>query len=379
MKRHSISLALLMGISSSFLSANKVAPISNEVVTATISELEAQDKLRTKVRWLTLGAVMGTAGYVGYKWYYQEDPKKLSPSQEEQAAQLKELKRQLDELKSSQKAAEKPPAAPKEQDPWYERWPKGAWNKVCGIPSGIVTLLGSTKGAMGHILPGFMANVLLSYSGMPFFRYLTPAGMKVSDYLFLPHTITWFVSKKINLYRTFGLLIEWIGQDKKEDVNIALSKEEITLKVNTLVRDIEQILGFMRYVTAQIPATNTLEIQTSESIQSKLHNSIGYLSKRVNDFVETEHQQAEYASKALALSILIKGTLFGLINALEDFEFVQKAAGYEDIEPTRTFKRLRLLVKPENISEDKEKIKKMISKELVGVLRTSPLAVILGM
>ncbi len=380
MKRHSISLVLLLGISARYASAlDKVAPISDEMINATISELEVQDKLRTKVRWLTLGAVLGTAGYLGYKWYYQDDPKKLPPSQEKLAAELNELKRQFDELKAGQKEAAKPVEAPEMQDPWYQRWPKSAWNKVCGIPSGVVSLLGSTKGAMGHILPGFMANVLLSYSGMPFFRYLTPAGMKVSDYLFLPHTITWFVGKKINLYRTFGLLIEWIAQDKKEGVNMAASKEEIALKVNALVRDIEQTLGFMHYVTTQIPLTGALEIQTSESIQNKLRNSIGYLSKRVNEFVETEHNQAEYSTKALALSILIKGTLFGLISALEEFEFVQRAAGYEDVEPTRTFKRLRLLVKPENISEDKEKIKKMIGKELIGVLRNSPLAVILGM
>lgn len=376
MKKRSLVLLLIASIGANVRAQDKVQPISDDVIQATFNELDAQDRLRTKIRLFAAGATAATAGYYLWRWYHPSEEKKEEKVTKEVSRDVENLKKQFKEFKEEYKVQEAAKVGVLEEDPWYKRWAAGARDKISNLPSGVMSLLSATKNAFGSYFPGIVAGMVITRVGTPFLNFLYPISTKVSNYLLLPHTISWFLEHKIHFADTIKQLLMWIDEDKNNG-EIALSKQNFANKINSLVRDIEHILGFMQYVTSQLPEDGILEKESSVNLQSKIKSAIEMFSGRVNQFLETTHDEQTYSAASIVMSIGLKGTLFMVINTLQEFEFVQKGAGYEDIDLKSTFKSLRKLVKPQEINQDKEAIKKLVGKQLMTILANSPLGALL--
>jgi hypothetical protein len=368
MKKQSLALCILIGLSAGLIKA--VEPISDERIEATVASLEAQDSLRTKVRLLSLGAAAVGSGYYLYNWWKQpnqsvEDDVKLLKNR------VNDLQERLKDFQLKDKDKEKPedkkPEKPEEDKPWYSRWANSAWNKVKGAPSHIPGLV---KWAV-------WANI--TAGSVRFFKFLVPVAGKAGDYLFLPHTTSWFLDKEILFRRTVGELVKWIDEvteyaktdDKTLVVDSVASKQKLSIAFTQLIRSTESILGYMRYVTKQVPEDNILEIRKSEELQATIRKVVTACTGKVDEFLKAHHtDQTEFITKALALGLVLKKlTLIKIISSLEDFDSVQNAAGYNEHSDVHTFKYLRALVAPEDQKLlDREDMKREIMETIGEML-----------
>ena len=121
------------------------------------------------------------------------------------------------------------------------------------IYSGAKSLVSRTPGfvqaAFGSFLFGEAVKVL---------HLSLPGCEKITDYLFLSHTITWFIDKKTTLSASVNELAKWINEDKKEITDVTIVQEELAAKVSQLISDVESVIGFVRYVTLHLPQDNSL-------------------------------------------------------------------------------------------------------------------------
>lgn len=365
MKKQSLSLLIVVGFSGSLIKA--LESISDERIAATVTSLEEQDSRRTKVRLLSLGAAALGSGYYLYNWLKQ-------PSQTVED-NVKVLERRIDglqgqlkyfQLKDKPEEDKKSEESKPENKPWYSRWASTAWDKIKSAPNHIP----------GLVKWAIWANI--TAGSVRFFKFLVPVAGKAGDYFFLPHTTSWFLDKEISFRRTAGELVKWVyeiaeyanGDGKLEAIDIAGSKQRLSIAYTQLIRSTEAILGYMQYVTKQVPEDNILEIKKSEELQASIRKVVTNCAVKVDEFLKTQHEPTDFITKALALGLILKKlTLIKIISALEDFDSVQNAAGYYEHSDVHTFKYLRALVSPEDQKLlDREDMKREIMETITEML-----------
>lgn len=178
---------------------------------------------------------------------------------------------------------------------------------------------------------------------------------KVGEYILGGRTLEWCIKNKTKLVVSFNNLVDWAdGFEARQGEPSAQEFADLALTMNSFIREVEKVVGYMKYVANQLTDDQALEKRRAAVSMGIIEKECNKFAKAINTIV-TQHialNRAEFAAfikggMAPNGKLLVESGLFSIISQMKKFESVQEAVGYESVDDYKIFKTMETYLDPE--------------------------------
>ena len=213
-----------------------------------------------------------------------------------------------------------------------------------------------------YMVKGAIISTGSSYiSGIILRSPLSEKVTQVGDYMFRSRTMLWLLEKECKLKLALQSL-----KRGTSSVNLLLQgnpiyKRTLIISVNTLVKEMEKMVGHMEFVKDQLDPLMENEIQSADTMIANVTESLNTILLATQEFLDvTNDQILNLEAFAQVYLKFLKGIGAGIeimLTQMEAFDYIQAAVGLSDLssesgDPTaREIDNLRSIVLPRKRDE----------------------------
>lgn len=309
-----------------------VKPFSLDNAELTRRGLQAEQRVRTGCHVIAGAAVLAGGAYAGYRAYKsvqqyydtkvkeEERKKNMDPritTLEERVAALA--------LQANQTAVDNQEVKTTSSLTW-RNWflEKAKW-----VGKG-------TQGLVGALVFGEVARQATGVVS-----YQLPS---VADYLFKGRTLAWFIEQKAK--GAFVAAVRDIGQwvdvfESRTGAPNELERLTVASKIKAFTQEVEKVVGYMMFVKGRLNKYQVLEAARADECIEDIARECKQLAEDVNNFITGKKK-----IDRVTMGINLRGRVLAILILIENFELVQLAAGYIDLDPSTVLNSLKTLINP---------------------------------
>jgi hypothetical protein len=304
--------------------------ISNERINNVKVELVRQEREVNAARSVAFTAVIAGACYLTYKWLVAKD--EIRDPNRPTDDFIKELRNAAgahgiaEFMKKYKEDLQRQEAA--NNDPWFRK--AGRWIKDRAIR----TL---------HDIPHAFWLIAVP-TPFTIIRNTIPGVSIISDYMFTPRTIQWFIIRRTSFTPCAHDIKKWVQRSmaaKQGELTDTTFKELETI-VNMFVNQVEKVLGFMSYIKDKVPAALKAEHDRGDLISKKIKEVTDQFCQAADKVIF--HAESNEKKHIRTMDSLFDYMILDMSDQIESFKNIEKSIGLEDIVVVDPFASLGPLV-----------------------------------
>ena len=308
---------------------NKVAPLSEEHIESYYQEFDKREARRfTAQVMLGLGTTFALCYYIRQNFFGASEDSQIDKLRKEYSTlsdSFADFKKKVVFKDSKDGPAEEsaPPASP--------GLLKRAWGGIKSTGSWV-------KGKMPSLARDLLYLELFSQANRMVGGFIPSVG----NYLFEPRTMFWCINRRTQLCDSTLGLINWAANAVQgQSIDDDLLLQDLLVSMDCFVKDVEKILGYMRFMKGKLGADQVKEQRRASICMETITRTMNKMVTDTNEVLAGDRKKQEFALE-------FRVHIVKIVDEMSKFELVHKAAGYEDVMARDFFyMKLRAQILPE--------------------------------